>query len=91
MDSPNILGRDRWNTSEVNKKARSALQDENTGSIADQYLQSLLNRVVMGAFTEAALMIAEAEDLELAKAQAETLMVALFSRLRGRLTVPFEN
>lgn len=88
VDSPNILGRERWNTSDVSAKARDALQREPRDDPAGRYRQALLNRVVMGAFTEAALMIAEADDLALAKAQAEDLMVALFSRLRGRLTVP---
>ena len=41
----------------------------------------LVNAVMLGAFTEAALMIAEADDIALAKREAEALMVALFSRL----------
>ena len=88
VDSPNILGRERWNSSEVTRKARSALKGEEDKDPGRRYRQALLNRVVMGAFTEAALMVAEAEDLPLAKQQAEERMVALFSRLRGRLTVP---
>ena len=88
IDSPNILGRERWNTSAVTEKARIALQRGEADAPAKVYRQAMLNRVVMGAFTEAALMVAEAEDPAFAKEQAEKLMTALFSRLRGRLTVP---
>ena len=42
---------------------------------------------MMGAFTEAALMIAEADDIEMAKREAENVMTALFSRLRGQLSI----
>lgn len=88
VDSPNILGRQRWSTSEVSEKARSALRSEDGEEPVQRYRQALINRVVMGAFTEAALMVAEAEDVEMAQEQTEKLMMALFSNLRGQLTVP---
>ena len=88
VDSPNILGRQRWSTSEVSEKARSALRREDGEGPVQRYRQALINRVVMGAFTEAALMVAAAEDVPMAQDQAEKLMIALFSNLRGQLTVP---
>lgn len=88
VDSPNILGRQRWSTSEVSEKARSALRQEDGEGPVQRYRQALINRVVMGAFTEAALMVAAAEDVPMAQDQAEKLMIALFSNLRGQLTVP---
>ena len=40
-----------------------------------------MNRVMMGAMAEAALMVAEADDIPMAKLEAEKLIIALFSRL----------
>ena len=88
VDSPNILGRERWTSGAVMEKARSALDTGAKGDRVDQYRAALLNAVVMGAFTEAALMIAESDDIDLAKGEAERLMITLFSRLRGQLSVP---
>ena len=48
-----------------------------------QYREDLVNAVVMGAFTEAALMIADAEDIEMAKGEAEAVMGALVAQLRS--------
>ena len=83
VDGPNILGRERWSSSAVIKKARSALGSREVGDEVQQYRAALLNAVVMGAFTEAALMIAEADDIDMAKREAENLMAALFSRIGG--------
>ncbi|MFT4519414.1 MAG: AcrR family transcriptional regulator [Halioglobus sp.] len=84
VDSPNILGRERWSTSPVTEKARAALEKGDTGDQAQQYRTELMNAVVMGAFTEAALMIADAQDIDMAKREAEEVMLALFEGLRGR-------
>lgn len=81
VDSPNILGRERWLHSAVTEKARSALEERNTDDKVKQYRAELLNAVIMGAFTEAALMIAGAEDIPMAKREAERVMAALFSEL----------
>ncbi len=91
VDSPNVLGRERWATSAVMEKARAALEGEQLVDGREQYRAALINRVVMGAFTEAALMVAEADDIEMAKQETEALMVALFSKLRGQLAVPSRN
>lgn len=81
VDSPNILGRERWSSSPVTEKARSALSTGRAHSRQAQYRADLVNAVVMGAFTEAALMIAEAEDMKMAKREAEAVMGALFAQL----------
>lgn len=80
VDSPNVLGRERWATSPVSTKARASLQKEG-GSREQQYRAALFNAVLMGAFTEAALMIAEAEDIAMAKREAESLIASLFGHL----------
>ena len=81
VDSPNILGRERWSSSAVTRKAKAALGRNSAGARRQQYRADLVNAVVMGAFTEAALMIAGAEDIAMAKREAERLMVKLFGRL----------
>ena len=81
VDSPNILGRERWSSSAVTRKAKAALERNSAGGRRQQYRADLANAVVMGAFTEAALMIAGAEDIAMAKREAERLMVKLFGRL----------
>jgi AcrR family transcriptional regulator len=81
VDSPNVLGRERWTTSAVSEKARTALGRAG-GSKRAQYRSELLNAVVMSAFTGAALMIAQADDIKMAKREAEGLIEELFSDLR---------
>lgn len=83
VDSPNILGRERWSSSPVIEKARLGLSTGKARSRRAQYREDLVNAVVMGAFTEAALMIAEAEDIAMAKREAEAVMAALFTQLRA--------
>ena len=79
LDSPNILGPERWHNSVVSEKARSALGYRAGLNPLEQYRLAMFNRVVMGAFTEAALMVAESDDIQMAHREAERLMVALFS------------
>ncbi len=78
VDGPNILGRERWSSSSVSQKARSALDKRSKSGAVEQCRAAMFNRVVMGAFTEAALMIAEADDVQMAQREAERLMVRLF-------------
>jgi hypothetical protein len=80
IDSPNILGRERWDSSEVTKKVRGALQGDSKASKVQKFRAELMNAVMMGAFAEAALTVAEAEDIKMAKKEAERMMVNLFSR-----------
>ena len=84
IDSPNVLGRERWASSAVTEQVRSAMTASDAGSERERFRAELLFSVVMGAFAEAALTVAEAEDLALAKAEAEALMVSLFSRALRR-------
>jgi AcrR family transcriptional regulator len=82
VDSPNVLGRERWATaSPVHEKARGALAAPKGES---GYRAVLVNRVLMSAFTEVALMIAEAEDVDSARKEAEALMGELFTALMKR-------
>jgi hypothetical protein len=50
-----------------------------------QYRANMFNRVILGAFTEAALLIAESDDIELARREAERLMTTLLSGYRDFL------
>lgn len=83
VDSPNVLGRERWSTSPVMEKARATLRS-GSATGRQHYRGTLLTRVMMSAFTEVALMIAEADDIDMAKQEAETIMVELFSALSQR-------
>ena len=83
IDGPNVLGRERWASSPVSEKARSSLASGTAGDEESRYQATMLNAMVMGAFTEAALMVAEAKDIDLAKKSAEVLMAKLLSALRS--------
>lgn len=85
VDSPNILGRERWATSPVMEKARAAMSLEAQQAGRASYRANMLNRVVMGALTEAALMVAEADDIDMAKEEAEVVMAGLFGGLSKRV------
>ncbi len=85
VDGPNILGRERWSTTAVSEKARSVLGAGEQSDSIQQYRVMLFNRVIMGAFTEAALMIAASDDIVLARSEAERLMATLFSDFREYL------
>lgn len=79
VDGPNILGRDRWTDSAVAGKAKELLA---SGSEEPkQFRTELQSRMMMGALAEAALMIAEAEDTQLAKQQAKQITQEWFSYL----------
>lgn len=81
VDSPNVLGRERWASSPVSEKARESLSRGRKGT-QKHYRKTLLSAVFMGALTEAALMIAEADDIDMAKREAEQVMGRLFILLR---------
>lgn len=84
VDSPNILGRERWETSPVSEKARSALVTEGGGRDPVAYRTALRNRVMMVALAEAALMVAESDDIPMAKREAEALIGDLSEALIGK-------
>jgi AcrR family transcriptional regulator len=82
IDSPNILGRQQWDQSPVYMKASELIGASHTGAGATRKFRSaLLNRVMMGAMAEAALTVAEAENIPMAKREAEKLVLTLFTRL----------
>lgn len=83
IDSPAILGRDRWSTSPVMQKARMAFNGERHDAGQASFRDELLSRVMVSAFTEIALAIAEADDIGSVRRDAEALVAILFSRLRG--------
>ena len=84
LDSPNILGREQWSSSMVYIKA-SELVDVTSPSSGrgkvKKFRSGLINRVMMGAMAEAALTVAEADDIPMAKREAERLIMTLFNRL----------
>lgn len=81
IDSPNVLGRKRWSTSDVSKAAQQTISDTPAKTQQQKYRNELLSRILMGAFAECALMIAQAKDTALAKQEADSLMQNLFGRL----------
>ena len=83
IDSPNILGRQQWSHSAVYRKASELVEvNRPARSARKQFRFSLANRVMMGAMAEAALTVAEADDIPMAKKEAEQLVLTLFSRLQ---------
>jgi AcrR family transcriptional regulator len=82
IDSPIVLGRERWASSPVSEKARESLGKLSTRGKAAQFRRDLINTVFLAAFTEAALSVAEAEDIAMAKREAQRVMASLFSLLR---------
>jgi len=81
IDAPNILGRERWAVSPSVIEVQQRLQQQAGDSKEEQFRLALLGRMVIAALTEAALMIAEAEDIELAKQQSEHLVQQLLGQL----------
>lgn len=78
IDSPNVLGRERWASSAVTLKALEHFNSRKSTPL-EQFRQQLLSRMIMASFAEAALMIAEAEDIEMATQEADALVERLFS------------
>ena len=84
IDSPNILGREQWADSAVYSRASDmvdATRPATGRGAAKQFRSALINRVMMGAMAEVALVVAEADDIPMAKREAERLVMTLFSRL----------
>lgn len=82
QDSPNVLGRDRWNNSVVNMQAQEGLNFKpQQGETVSTETQRLLGRMMAAAMMEAALSIAEAEDISKATKEAQVafkMLVAPF-------------
>jgi len=82
IDSPNIMGRQLWDQSAVYQQASELVgAAQPTRGAAKKFRFALMNRVMMGAMAEAALMVAEADDIPMAKREAEKLIITLFTRL----------
>ena len=82
IDGPNILGRQQWAASPVYLRASELVGAGKTPrSRARKFRAGLLNRVMMAAMAEAALTVAEAEDIAMAKREAERVILTLFSQL----------
>ncbi|WP_419536241.1 TetR/AcrR family transcriptional regulator [Endozoicomonas sp.] len=80
IDSPTILGRERWKKSPVTARAESLLINRQEGD-KEHYRQKLLSRMAIAAMAEAALMIAEAEDIQLAKQEAKAVVNSVLEKL----------
>ena len=82
VDAPNILGREKWSESNIYMRASELVgATQPRANARKKYRFALQNRVMMGAMAEAALMVAEAENISMAKQEAERLIMTLFSRL----------
>jgi len=76
IDSPNILGRDRWINNDVMTTA--SLLSRSVVKNAQQ--KELIVRMALGAMAEAALMIAAAENPAALRRQATTLIKGLLEK-----------
>ena len=85
VDSPNVLGRERWADSAVTRAAQSTIAaiGGSDDDVLNRFRAGLLSRVLMAALAETALVIAEAEDIEMARREAEGLIKRLFSNLQA--------
>ncbi|MGI9277592.1 MAG: TetR/AcrR family transcriptional regulator [Endozoicomonas sp.] len=84
IDSPNVLGREIWKKGRVTLRAYAFLTESDTDDASELFRKKLVGRMVIGALTEAALMVAEADDMEVAKAQAIQVVERLLSKIVGR-------
>jgi AcrR family transcriptional regulator len=83
IDGPNILGRGQWSDSAAYNRASELVgATQSPRGATKKFRFGLINRVMMGAMAEAALTVAEAEDIAMAKKEAERLIMAMFSRLK---------
>ncbi|WP_062269020.1 TetR/AcrR family transcriptional regulator [Endozoicomonas arenosclerae] len=74
VDGPNILGHEKWINSLVTEKAHELFGSMPAASEEEKIQQQLFGRMVIGALAQAALMVAESEDRELAKKLAIKLV-----------------
>lgn len=72
IDSPNILGRERWAESPVTRTAAALLLE--TRDDLDRRSAEIVGRMLIGALSEAALAIAESDDPASAGRAAETIV-----------------
>ncbi|MBW2497355.1 MAG: TetR/AcrR family transcriptional regulator [Deltaproteobacteria bacterium] len=79
IDSPNVLGRERWAASAVTRFAQGLLRGPLGGTGPET--PELAVRMLIGAFAEAALSIAESDDPEQASREADVLVTRLVEAL----------
>ncbi len=78
VDAPNVLGRERWASSEVTRTVAARLGGGASGA------SELAARMLIGAMAEAALAIAESDDPAGTSREAEHLVASLLSSLGPR-------
>lgn len=79
LDGPNVLGRAHWEGSPVRNRAMELL----LGESGSGHESDLLTRMIMGAWTEAALWLAEQENGPVARRKVDKLMRELSDKLLG--------
>lgn len=79
IDSPNVLGRERWKSTSVTNKARELFFAGLNGLSPSDSESELMWRMSMAAFAEAALAIAESDEPDMIREQANK-MVTTFLR-----------
>jgi AcrR family transcriptional regulator len=84
IDSPNILGRERWQSSPVVQTLMRQIVKRNCDGMEPADLGTLFRlelqaRMTISALAEAALMIAEAPDAAMAKREAHYVVLRLLS------------
>lgn len=77
VDSPNVLGRERWTTSPVTRAAEGFL----ASSHASNEKRALATRMLLGALAEGALSIAESHDPDKAAAVVDQLVARIVTAL----------
>lgn len=82
VDSPHILGRDRWSDSEVTTRVTvSSFAGLNT----DDPYQALTLRILRGAMAEAALALAEADNCETTRARIDQIIGRILTGVSAHL------
>jgi AcrR family transcriptional regulator len=81
IDTPKILGRIEWQASPSVVAAHDMILQQADGSEADQFRLELLSRMIISALTEAALLIAETDNIEMARQEAERLATQIIKQI----------
>jgi AcrR family transcriptional regulator len=84
IDSPIVLGRERWAESSVSKTAGALLRRQTAAGSHEA--GELATRMLVAALAEAALTIAESDDPERLSGEADEIVVRLLGALAGGAT-----
>ena len=82
VDAPNILGRERMSNSRVSQWTLNRFRQRFEEQGKSSYQAELIGRMIMGALSEAGLIIGNAEDPQQASQEAEELVRTLVYSLR---------